>query len=154
MLLLPSFSSFGVDGCELYVMFYRKHKKTCQNLLLTTFSLNPFWDYSKKADKLKQMSRWLKSKIKQKLFCVLKNVLGKCKKGKAIESGKKTQNEKIITCEFCEWLDGGWWLLMSDNWRRITPGLCRKSLSVLAVFWPLCVESDVGICPIDVEDVM
>jgi hypothetical protein len=33
---------------------------------------------------------------------------------------------------------------MSDNWRRITPGLCRKSL-ILVPFVTLCADIEDGI---------
>lgn len=92
---------------------------------------------------------WMMIKIQK--FCVSRKENSKAWMRKA---KKREKTQKIITCEFCEWFDDGWWLLRRDNWRRITPGLWRSSLIILPLLLTLCDEIEDGIWPIEVDDVM
>lgn len=148
---LPSFSIFGVDGWEAYVMFCfvfgGKEKRKVK--YRSSASWNCLFLWPNKCWSGFLLFGWMMIKIQK--FRVFRKENSKAWMRKA---KRREKTQKIITCEFCEWFDDGWWLLRRDNWRRITPGLWRSSFIILPLLVTLWDESDDGIWPIEVDDVM
>jgi hypothetical protein len=63
MLLFPSFSSFGVDGCELYVMFWEGKRK--ENVKKLSTKKNFIKPRRKTEAKLKQNVAMIEIQVKE-----------------------------------------------------------------------------------------